>query len=117
MGDPFLHGFVFAERETQDITGLFGAEFAARVAALHQGEWSGPVESSYGLHLVRVDARGAAQPSSFDAVRDTVVRDFNEDRRRTANREVFEKLRERYEVAVDEAALAKAAPPVRTAQR
>jgi hypothetical protein len=117
MGDPFLHGFVFAERETQDITALFGAEFAARVTALRQGEWSGPVESSYGLHLVRVEARGAVQPSSFDAVRDTVVRDLNEDRRSTANREVFEKLRERYQVAVDEAALTKSAPPIRTAQR
>jgi len=117
MGDPFLHGFVFAERETQDITALFGAEFAARVPTLRQGEWSGPVESSYGLHLVRVDAHGAVQPFRFDAVRDTVVRDFNEDRRRTANREVFEKLRERYQVAVDEAALAKAVIPVRTAQR
>ncbi len=47
-----------------------------------------------------------------------LLRDFNEERRRTANREVFEKLRERYQVAVDEAALAKAAAaPTRTAQR
>jgi len=109
MGDAFLHGFAFAEREPQEITALFGGEFAAQVASLREGEWSGPVASSYGLHLVRVDARGAVQPASFDAVRETVVRDFNEERRRTANREIFEKLRERYQVAVDEAALAKAA--------
>ena len=99
MGDAFLHGFEFAEREMQEITALFGGEFAARIAALREGEWSGPVASSYGLHLVRLDARGASQPASFDLVRATVVRDFNEERRRTANREVFEKLRERYQVA------------------
>jgi len=109
MGDAFLHGFAFAESETQEITALFGGEFATQLATLREGEWSGPVESSYGLHVVRVEARGAVQPARLDAVRATVVRDFNEERRNTANREIFEKLRERYQVAVDEAALAKAA--------
>jgi len=113
MGDAFLHGFEFATRETQEITALFGGEFAGRLGALPEGEWSGPVESSYGLHLVRVEARGAVQPASFDTVRETVVRDFNEERRNTANREIFEKLRERYRVSVDEAALAKAAAPAK----
>jgi peptidyl-prolyl cis-trans isomerase C len=118
MGDAFLHGFVFAERETQDITALFGAEYAERMAALRVGEWSGPVESSYGLHLVRVEARGAVKPASFDAVRSRVVRDFNEERRRAANLAIFEKLRERYQVKVDEAALSKAAAPTnKMAQR
>lgn len=105
FGDAFLHGFVFAEREAQDITALFGGEFAARVATLPQGQWSGPIESSYGLHLVRVDARGALQPASLDAVRAKVAEDFNDEHRRRVNREVFEKLRERYQVSVDEAAL------------
>jgi peptidyl-prolyl cis-trans isomerase C len=109
MGDSFLHGFEFAEHETQEITALFGGEFAAQLAALREGEWSEPVVSSYGLHLVRVDARGAAQPANLDTVREAVVRDFNEERRTNANREIFEKLRERYQVAVDEAALTNAA--------
>ena len=50
------------------------------------------------------------------ALRETVLRDFNDERRRTANREVFEKLCQRYEVKVDETALAKAAQ-IKTAQR
>jgi len=111
MGDPFLHGFEFAARDAQEITALFGGGFAEQVAVLPVGEWRGPVSSSYGLHLVRVEARGATQPAAFDPVRTTVVRDFNEERRRTVNREVFEKLRERHQVTVDEAALAKAATP------
>jgi hypothetical protein len=110
LGDAFLHGFEFAERETQEIAALFGAEFSARVAALAEGEWSGPIESSYGLHLVRIDGRGSVEPASFDKVGAKVAEDFNEERRRTANREIFEKLRERYQVNVDEGALMKAAP-------
>ena len=112
MGDAFLHGFEFAAREAQEITALFGGEFAAQVVTLREGEWSGPIASAYGLHLVRVETRGVSQPASFDPVCDAVVRDFNDERRRTANLEIFEKLRERYQVRVDEAALAKAAAPV-----
>jgi parvulin-like peptidyl-prolyl isomerase len=118
MGDAFLHGFEFAERDAQEITALFGGEFAAQIVTWRVGEWSAPLTSSYGLHLVRVEARGATEPAKFDAVRETVLRDFNDERRRTANREVFEKLRERYHVAIDEAAITKAAAqPGKTAQR
>ena len=111
FGDPFLLGFEFADRDAQEIAALFGGEFAAQVAALRQGEWTGPVASSYGLHLVRVEARRMAQAGSFEEVRAAVLRDFNDERRRAANLEIFEKLRQRYQIAVDEAALAKAAAP------
>jgi hypothetical protein len=113
MGDAFLHGFDFKKSEAQEITALFGGEFAAQLAELREGEWTGPVASSYGLHLVRVEARGAVQPASFEAVRATVLRDFTEERRSMANREIFEKLRERYQIAVDEAAVAKTAGPAK----
>ncbi len=68
------------------------------------------------MHLVRVEARTEPRVVKFDEVRETVLRDFNEERRQTANREVFEKLCQHYEVSVDEAALAKAVA-IKTAQR
>lgn len=118
MGDPFLHGFEFAEREPAEVGAAFGREFAEKLAAQPTGEWSGPVESTYGLHLVRVTARMEPRAVKFDEVRETVLRDFHDERRRIANSEVFDKLRERYQVTVDEAALAKAAAPAsKTAQR
>jgi len=118
MGDPFLHGFEFAEREPDDVVAAFGAEFAQQLAAQPTGEWRGPVASSYGLHLMRVEGRTEPRAVKLDEVRETVLRDFHDERRRTANSEVFKKLRERYQVTVDEAALAKAvAPAPRTAQR
>jgi peptidyl-prolyl cis-trans isomerase C len=118
LGDPFLHGFEFAEREQDDVIAAFGREFAEKLATQPTGEWSGPVLSSYGLHLVRVEARTAPRAVKFDEVRETVLRDFQDERRRTANSEIFQKLRQRYQVTVDEAALAQAtAPASKTAQR
>lgn len=117
LGDPFLHGFEFAERETEELAALFGSEFAAQLAAGREGEWSGPVTSSYGLHLVRVADRSEPRPVTLDDVRTAVLRDFSDERRRTANREVFEQLKQRYQIKVDDSAIVRAAhPPVRTAQ-
>ena len=72
--------------------------------------WQQPASPDFQLGL---EARGTVQPASFDTVRATVARDFNEERRNTANREIFEKLRGQYQIAVDEAALAKAAAPAK----
>jgi len=105
FGDPFLHGYEFAEREQDDVIAAFGAEFAKQLAAQPESTWCGPVTSSYGLHLVRVEARVERRAANFDEVRETVVRDLNDERRRIANIEVFERLRQRYHVTVDEAAL------------
>jgi hypothetical protein len=109
LGDPFLHGFEFAEQQQEDIVALFGSEFATQVAALREHEWAGPVKSSYGLHLVRIEGRGATQSPGFDSIRAIVLRDWKEERRQIANAELFEKLRARYRISVDDAALEKSA--------
>jgi hypothetical protein len=118
MGDAFLHGFEFAGSEFEELTALFGPDFARQLAALPDGAWQGPLASSYGLHLVRIAARSEPQPTKLGEVRSTVVRDFNEERRRETNREIFERLRARYNVTVDEGAITRAAAPAtKTAQR
>lgn len=115
MGDAFLHGFEFAERGPEDLTALFGPDFVARLAALPVGAWSGPVASSYGLHLVRVEARSEPRAATLAEVRTTVVRDFQEEQRRTANREVFERLKQRHQITVDESAITNR-PVMKTAE-
>ncbi len=118
LGDAFLHGFEFALQDPRDVAALFGSEFADRLPAAREAEWVGPVASTYGLHLVRIEGRGTASPVHFETVREAVLRDFHDERRRTANRQVFERLRARYSVAVDEAALSKVtAPPAKTAKQ
>ncbi len=65
MGDPFLHGFEFVEREKDDVVAAFGSEFEKALAVQAPGEWRGPLASSYGLHLVRVEARTQAAPGEI----------------------------------------------------
>ena len=43
-----------------------------RLQPLPLGEWSGPVQSSFGFHLVRLDDRWDAVLPPFGAIRDRV---------------------------------------------
>ena len=56
-GDPTLLPPPWSRRSPQEIANTFGSEFAAKVEEAPVGQWAGPFESGYGLHLVRVDQR------------------------------------------------------------
>jgi peptidyl-prolyl cis-trans isomerase C len=118
LGDPFLREHEFASADEAEIAAAFGNDFAKQVMTLPTDEWRGPVESTYGIHLVYVADRAAPKPAEFERVRDEVARDFSEERRRAANAEFIKRLERRYEIAIDETALAHAAEPTtKTAAR
>jgi hypothetical protein len=118
VGDPFLREHEFSDANEIEISSALGREFATQIMTLPTGEWRGPVRSSYGLHLVRVSARSGPQAVGFESVREAVVRDFSEERRIAANNDFIRRLKERYLISVDEAALnGAAAPATKTAMR
>ena len=101
-GDPFLLGrsyrYASAARVRQD----FGDAFASALLAVPaDSTWHGPVESAYGFHLVRVDARQAASAPTYEAVAQRVVADYDAERRGEANRAYFEELQAQYTVIVE----------------
>jgi len=57
LSDPTLLELRFEDVPLRDVAAQFGDEFAERVVELPVGQWQGPVESGYGLHLVLVGAR------------------------------------------------------------
>jgi parvulin-like peptidyl-prolyl isomerase len=83
----------------------FGEEFALALRDLPVGEWAGPVASTCGFRVVRLSARLVAELPALDEIRAEVVRDYRAERRDSANRELYEKLRGEYRVEVDEDAV------------
>lgn len=100
LGDPFMRGRTFEAQSERQLTGVFGGSFAAAVMALPVGEWSAPIRSSYGVHLVRVTERVPGRRPPLAEVRDAVVRDWRERQRTDANRAALRRLRERYNIQV-----------------
>jgi hypothetical protein len=52
---PFQVGAVVERRTPAQISLMFGPEFAVALAGLVPGQWSEPIASRLGQHLVRVD--------------------------------------------------------------
>jgi len=100
-GDTFLLPSRFEKTSAAETARLFGENFATRLAAIEPGDWAGPIESSYGLHLVRVDARVPGTAPPLANVRDSVLRDFLDDRRKQELDAQYSKLRARYTVVVE----------------
>lgn len=84
-----------------DISRQFGQQFADSLLSADQGEWTGPVESGYGLHLVYIDGFKAERDPELDEVRDRVKNDWLEQRRRGATDELYDRLAENYEIEIE----------------
>lgn len=98
MGDPFVRGSSFAARSRDELATIFGADFAARVMEAPEKRWSGPIPSSFGWHLVRIDAREGAHLPEIAEVRPRIVAALVRERGERARRETLDRLRSQYEI-------------------
>lgn len=110
LGDPTLLPSGMATASVSDIARVFGTELADQLADLPPGQWTGPLRSTYGLHLVRVGAREPGRMPSLEEVRTEVTRDWEGERRREASEVFYEALRGRYEILVQAGPEAAALP-------
>lgn len=99
-GDPFMLPRVAEHQTQQAIARDYGDAFARRVFELPQGVWQGPLVSTLGVHLVRVDAREEGPAASLDAVLDRVRQDWLQQRQTQAQQAAYAQLRKRYTVDV-----------------
>ena len=79
----------------------FGASFAAALETVPVGEWVGPIDSSFGAHYVRVSNRTPAGTPQLTAVRDQVVREWENERRQRARNDFYTKMRGEYQVGFE----------------
>ena len=79
----------------------FGDSFAAALEKVPIGEWAGPIDSSFGAHCVRVADRTPPVAPQLGAVRDHVVREWENERRQRARTDAYEKMRAGYEVSIE----------------
>ncbi len=96
VGDPFFRGSSFANKTKKDLIRVFGAPWTETVMKLKPGTWQGPFSTVYGEHLVLVTSRTLAQKARLAQVRKRVSVDWQETRRKAANRNALDTLRRRF---------------------
>jgi parvulin-like peptidyl-prolyl isomerase len=82
---------------------LFGASFARSVFDLPVGRWSDPVESSYGLHLVKITAVSPPRARPLAEVRARLADEWRRERQEAAQARLLQGLMRKYRVTVDPA--------------
>ncbi len=100
-GDPFMYPATHRDLSERELLGVFGEEFTAQVVELPVGEWSGPITSAFGLHVVRLDMLDLGRPSELAEVRDAVYRDLVSERTRAAEQSFFDGLLSQYTVTME----------------
>ena len=101
LGDSSLLLAAVEAASSHDVARIFGSVFVEGLAEIAPGEWSGPVESGYGLHYVKISAHTPARSPQLDEVRAAVERDLLNDRMSQINESFYAALRERYTVRME----------------
>ncbi len=100
-GDPTLLPERLELTSAPQIERTFGPEFVAGLSSLTNGQWSGPVRSGYGLHLVRILASEPGYLPALAEVRAAVERDVLQARTERERERFYQTLRDRYDVRIE----------------
>ena len=78
LGAPFLSGYTFRRQSPEQMTRVFGAEFAEQVSAteVQGGAWIGPVTSVFGQHYIFIEAFEPSRTLELEEVRVRIERDL-----------------------------------------
>lgn len=102
LGQPSQLPPYLPPSRAQQLDGTFGRGFYATVDALPSDTWSGPVQSAFGQHLVRITDRAPAQLPPFEDIRDAVIREWSRDKAQELSDARFDLMKSGYEIILPE---------------
>lgn len=100
-GDPFVAGSLLRATTHAGLVKVFGEELATAVVALTPGQWSEPMRSPYGLHLVWVLDRSDVRSPQLEEVRSQVLHAWRAERQQAYLDKLLAGIRAAYEVKVE----------------
>jgi hypothetical protein len=89
---------------------MFGDGFFDRIEMQDPGAWSGPVQSAYGIHLVKVFEHEPAATPAYEAVRERLIQDWKEEQADAFVEAHYQRLLAQYSIAYPDDIRAGAAP-------
>jgi hypothetical protein len=101
LGDSFLLEHRFQLLPASEVVKQFGEKFAMKLGELSLGQWDGPIESGYGVHLVLISQRTEGRVPELAEVRDAVRREWANARRLEANDKFYQELLKHYVVTIE----------------
>ena len=100
LGDPSILATEYEKYTPAMVKRTYGQQFYENLYTHPIGVWGGPLNSSYGLHLIYVRDKTESTIAEFDNVRDTVKKDWLAEHRKKTNNNFFKELRKKYKVVI-----------------
>jgi parvulin-like peptidyl-prolyl isomerase len=101
LGDELLLQVEYADASSYQIANDLGSAFAQRLDSLEVGQWTGPITSSYGVHIVLIKEKKEAGYYTFEEVGEKVTVDYNFDASNDFKEELISSLLKNYTVVID----------------
>ncbi|HSQ68625.1 MAG TPA: peptidylprolyl isomerase [Steroidobacteraceae bacterium] len=101
LGDPTLLPQGLEAATPQQIASTFGEDFALQVAEAPVGQWTGPVRSSFGWHVLRVTERMPGTAPTLETIRPIVAREWQSEQRQRVGDQFYQAMRSQYDVRVE----------------
>ncbi len=99
-GDLYLGGHHFRGRSLPRIAADLGGDVPARLAALPDGEWSAPIRSAYGWHLIHRTTIDPSRIRPLSDVRDKIRSVLQRQRQQSVVAENVAALRDQYDLVI-----------------
>jgi hypothetical protein len=102
LGDRLMLPQTFPLTHISEITKLFGESFSLELINSKPGQWRGPVQSGYGLHLILVTEHVAGRLPRLDEIREAVEWEWTAANRKELKENIYNSLREKYTVVFEQ---------------
>jgi len=102
LGDRTLVGYEFPYYTETDVGRQFGRDFAQELALERPGDWTGPLYSGVGIHLVKILNFKEGVLPDLSEIRSIVEREWMARQKTKMKDAAYEKLLEGYDVIIEE---------------
>ncbi len=100
-GDSTLIPDSFENESSRAIDGILGTGFSQQLESLALNQWSKPLRSGMGVHLVMLESSKVGVLPPLSEIRHLVVREWANDKRLEVRKRFNERLLEDYEVIIE----------------
>ncbi|WP_053970901.1 peptidyl-prolyl cis-trans isomerase [Mangrovimonas sp. ST2L15] len=99
-GDNFPLDFEISDTDAFFLKREFGEQFSKQLETLPTGQWTGPIVSGYGVHLVYIESRTPPSIPNFIDVKDEVQREYEYQMEQESQEAILKALRDNYKVRI-----------------
>jgi len=100
IGDPFIMRYHYNNLNKTQISTNFGDEFTKNLTSQTVGNWTGPIESIYGWHLIKISDRRESNLPNFGNIKEKIEIEFQKHQRIITNKRMYEALLAKYKISI-----------------